>query len=195
MSSLLRPAVLRRAEGECTRCASIAIVRRPSLARSCELLSRRAQSLGVQGAIISGGSSLGPHLDDFFEALGLPVINGWGLTETSPVLACRRLDATGAVGRNVRGTSGPVIPGSEIRCAFLPDGAFTLLQPGSYVPLHTGRSYFKLHMGPAFRYSLHSRGPLSFKLHGTWARHVSLRVPCILHMQHVLLCSACALVS
>lgn len=39
--------------------------------------------------VISGGGSLASHLDDFFEIIGLPVLNGWGLTETSPVLACR----------------------------------------------------------------------------------------------------------
>lgn len=40
--------------------------------------------------VVSGGGSLATHLDDFFEVIGLPVLNGWGLTETSPVLACRR---------------------------------------------------------------------------------------------------------
>ena len=47
-------------------------------------------ALGVKQTVISGGGSLASHLDLFFEALGLTVLNGWGLTETSPVLACRR---------------------------------------------------------------------------------------------------------
>ncbi len=49
------------------------------------------EALAVRRTIISGGGSLASHLDDFFEVLGLPVVNGWGLTETSPVLACRRV--------------------------------------------------------------------------------------------------------
>ena len=51
-------------------------------------------ALGIMSTVISGGGSLAPHLDDFFEVLALPVLNGWGLTETSPVLACRRWPAT-----------------------------------------------------------------------------------------------------
>jgi len=47
-------------------------------------------ALGIRQTVISGGGSLAAHLDLFFEAVGLPVLNGWGLTETSPVLACRR---------------------------------------------------------------------------------------------------------
>jgi long-subunit acyl-CoA synthetase (AMP-forming) len=77
----------------------------------------RMQTLGVQRGIISGGSSLSPHLDDFYEALGVPVLNGWGLTEASPVLACRRFDAPREPARNVRGSTGFVVPGTQIRCA------------------------------------------------------------------------------
>jgi long-chain acyl-CoA synthetase len=47
-------------------------------------------ALGVRQTIISGGGSLAGHLDLFFEALGVTLLNGWGLTETSPVLSCRR---------------------------------------------------------------------------------------------------------
>lgn len=75
------------------------------------------QELGVQAAVICGGGSLAPHLDDFFEALGLPVLNGWGLSETSPVLACRRIDAPDAPERNVRGTVGGPIPGTRLKYA------------------------------------------------------------------------------
>ena len=41
--------------------------------------------------------------------LGFEVLNGWGLTETSPVLACR---STGA--GNVKGTVGQVIPQTDV---------------------------------------------------------------------------------
>lgn len=61
--------------------------------------------------VVSGGSSLGSHLDTFFEAIGLPLINGWGLTETSPVLCCRRVEQE----LNVRGSVGKPLPGTEIK--------------------------------------------------------------------------------
>ena len=74
------------------------------------------QELGIQTCVVSGGGSLAPHLDDFFEAAGLPVLNGWGMTETSPVIACRRhLDNVPAA--NVRGTVGFPLPETQIKCA------------------------------------------------------------------------------
>lgn len=67
---------------------------------------------------MSGGGSLAPRLDTFFEAAKVPVLNGWGLTETSPVVACRRVDAHGTDATlNVRGTVGFEIPGTKVRCA------------------------------------------------------------------------------
>ena len=38
-------------------------------------------ALGIQKTVVSGGGSLAPHLDDFYEMLDLPILNGWGLTE------------------------------------------------------------------------------------------------------------------
>ena len=68
-------------------------------------------ALGIMSTVISGGGSLARHLDDFYEALALPVINGWGLTESSPVLACRR----DLPRENVRGSVGLPIPGTAVR--------------------------------------------------------------------------------
>lgn len=58
---------------------------------------------------ISGGGSLAKHLDDFFEIVGINVLVGYGLTETSPVTNARR------PWRNLRGSAGQPIPGTEIR--------------------------------------------------------------------------------
>jgi len=87
------------------------------------------EALGVKRAVISGGGSLQPHLDDFFEVIGLTVLNGWGLSETSPVLHCRR-DLPLC---NVRGTVGGPIPGTDLKVVHpdtrqeLPDGQQGLL--------------------------------------------------------------------
>ena len=59
-------------------------------------------------AAVSGGGTLAPYLDDFFEAVGVPILNGYGLTETSPVLAVR------SVKNNIRGSVGLPLRGTEI---------------------------------------------------------------------------------
>lgn len=59
-------------------------------------------------AAVSGGGSLAAYLDDFFEAVGIPILNGYGLTETSPVLAVR------TVTENIRGTVGKPLQGTLI---------------------------------------------------------------------------------
>ncbi len=58
--------------------------------------------------IISGGASLPEDLCRFFLNVGIPVFQGYGLTETSPVLA------TNFPGYNKPGTVGPIFPGVEI---------------------------------------------------------------------------------
>lgn len=69
---------------------------------------RAAITGGRIKAAVSGGGSLAAYLDDFFEVAGIPILNGYGLTETSPVLCVRRLD------HNVRGSVGRPIVATEI---------------------------------------------------------------------------------
>lgn len=52
---------------------------------------------------ISGGGALPGYVDDFFAAIGIRIIEGYGLTETSPVLSARLPD------RIIPGTVGPPI--------------------------------------------------------------------------------------
>jgi long-chain acyl-CoA synthetase len=42
---------------------------------------------------VSGGGSLARHLDTFYEIAGIPILVGYGLTETSPVATVRRIDS------------------------------------------------------------------------------------------------------
>eukprot|EP00889_Picochlorum_renovo_P007317 jgi/Picre1/34347/NNA_001819.t1 len=69
-------------------------------------------ALGIRKTVISGGGSLSPYLDDFYEAVGLGIINGYGLSETSPVLTCRSETRDDG---NIRGTAGRPIRGTDLR--------------------------------------------------------------------------------
>jgi len=60
---------------------------------------------------ISGGAALSRELGQFFEAVGILVIEGYGLTESSPVLSCNR------VNDYKFGTVGKPYPGVEIKIA------------------------------------------------------------------------------
>ena len=73
------------------------------------LWSKVRQQL-VGGALrtaISGGGALPIHVDGFFEAVGIELLVGYGLTETSPVLTCRRpwANRRGSAGRPLEGTA------------------------------------------------------------------------------------------
>ncbi len=59
--------------------------------------------------MISGGGALAKHIDTFFEIVGVDVLVGYGLTETSPVTHARRY------WQNLRGSSGKPIPGTEAK--------------------------------------------------------------------------------
>jgi len=63
--------------------------------------------------IISGGSALQPRLARVFHAAGMKVMEGYGLTETSPVISVNH-----AVYPNIKfGTVGPLIENVEIKIA------------------------------------------------------------------------------
>lgn len=47
------------------------------------LFDKMRSTLGVAKCVISGGGTLAPHLEDFYEVLGLPVLNGYGSTEVT----------------------------------------------------------------------------------------------------------------
>eukprot|EP00271_Cylindrocystis_brebissonii_P016537 TRINITY_DN402_c0_g2_i1.p1 TRINITY_DN402_c0_g2~~TRINITY_DN402_c0_g2_i1.p1 ORF type:complete len:791 (+),score=156.45 TRINITY_DN402_c0_g2_i1:455-2827(+) len=78
--------------------------------------SKVRAALGIKKVAVSGGGSLPPHVDKFFEGIGMVLLNGYGLTETSPVLTARKPF------HNVLGSVGVPLPGTEIRVVDLETG-------------------------------------------------------------------------
>ncbi|HEY9705922.1 MAG TPA: AMP-binding protein, partial [Allocoleopsis sp.] len=64
---------------------------------------------GALKQVISGGGSLAKYLDIFWEIVGVQLLVGYGLTETSPVLTVRR------IWHNVKGSAGLPMPGTKIK--------------------------------------------------------------------------------
>jgi long-chain acyl-CoA synthetase len=69
----------------------------------------RERTGGELKAGISGGGALHRHIDDFFAGVGLCILEGYGLTETSPIVAVRTFE------RPVPYTVGPLLQGVEVK--------------------------------------------------------------------------------
>lgn len=59
--------------------------------------------------VMSGGAALSPEISRVFIGLGLPILQGYGLTETSPVVCANRLDD------NLPSSVGRPAPGVEVK--------------------------------------------------------------------------------
>ncbi|MCR9144037.1 MAG: long-chain fatty acid--CoA ligase [bacterium] len=110
------------------------------------VLERLRQGLGASlRGTVSGGGSLPKHVDDFFNNVGIPVLEGYGLTETSGPLTARGPQNL------VVGTVGPPLAGTELRIIDINTGE--LLYPNSARP----------DMGRGLKGEIHARGPQIMK--------------------------------
>ena len=78
---------------------------------------------------ISGGAALPTEIGEFFEAAGVRLIEGYGLSETAPVLAANPFDAPRY------GTVGWVMPGVTVGIRDLEDGSMIAEVAGDDYPL------------------------------------------------------------
>jgi len=115
--------------------AAQALLRWPAHALASQAIWPKVRSQLVGGRLrtaISGGGALAMHVDGFFEAIGIELLVGYGLTETSPVLSCRRRWC------NRRGSSGQPLAGTSIR----------IVDPERRRPLGVGERGLVLAKGP-----------------------------------------------
>ncbi|GHV43596.1 AMP-dependent synthetase [Bacteroidia bacterium] len=71
----------------------------------------RAALGGNFDIVVSGGSAIRKQIAAFFSAIGMPVFEGYGLTETSPVIAVSRRGKY----QRMAGTVGVPLPGVEVQ--------------------------------------------------------------------------------
>ncbi len=77
------------------------------------IFSKWRDALGNVELIVSGGAKLQPKLIRIFNAAGITLIEGYGLTETSPVIAANNI-----VTNEIKlGTVGPPLSGVEVKIA------------------------------------------------------------------------------
>ena len=82
----------------------------PNLILDSLVLSKiRTATGGNLRGSLSGGGALPKHIDEFFNNIGIPVFEGYGLTETSPTISVRTLE------KLIIGTVGPLYANTEIR--------------------------------------------------------------------------------
>jgi long-chain acyl-CoA synthetase len=82
--------------------------------------------------LVSGGGSIAEFLEDFFEIVGINILGGYGLTETSPITNVRRPAA------NLRGADGQPFADTEI----------SIVDLDSRKPLPKGKQGLVLIRGP-----------------------------------------------
>jgi long-chain acyl-CoA synthetase len=133
------------------KAAGEALLRAPLHGLAARALWPKVRQQLVGGELrtaISGGGALAIHVDGFFEAIGIELLVGYGLTETSPVLSCRRPWC------NRRGSAGQPLPGTALK----------IVNPESRATLRIGEPGLVLAQGPQVMVGYHQKPEASAKV-------------------------------
>ncbi len=95
----------------------------------------RAATGGSMRGSISGGGALPAYIDEFFSAVGVNILEGYGLTETTPVLSVRQQHniVPGTVGHLIPLTEGKIIDADGNDVTAIPGGRGTLWVRGPQI--------------------------------------------------------------
>lgn len=97
-----------RERKESGKSISIILAQQQKIAEKLVFSKIKERTGGRLKFMISGGGALPKNIGEFFGDLGIKILEGFGLTETSPVMAVTEYH------RQVYGTVGRIIPGIEV---------------------------------------------------------------------------------